>query len=152
MVKTGSIPQLFFNRDERNKIVEAIHAAEAQTSGEIRVFMESNTRKKPEERAKALFEKLGMTQTSLKNGVLIYLALKPKAFVILGDQAIHEKVGQNFWTEIRDIIQHSFTEGNYVEGLVKGIGSIGLQFKHYFPRRLDDLNEISDDIAEPGSE
>ena len=75
----------FLTRDEEQAVVEAIRAAEKATSGEIRVHIEKTTSMAAFDRALEVFHELKMDETQLKNGVLIYVAVKDKAFAICGD-------------------------------------------------------------------
>ena len=64
----------FLSQLDHDRIIAAIGESEKATSGQIRVHV---TRRRPtdlEARARRRFEKLGMTQTRHRNGVLIYIA------------------------------------------------------------------------------
>ena len=65
----------FFNKKEKEKIIQAIRDAEHQTSGEIRLHLESRCKGDALESAVRVFEKLKMHETVLRNGTLIYLAV-----------------------------------------------------------------------------
>ena len=82
---------------EANAIKQVIKAAESLTSAEIRVVVEHHLDGEPYQKAVEFFEKLGMTQTQQRNGVLIYVARKSKKFAIIGDEGIHKHVGDEFW-------------------------------------------------------
>ncbi|WP_431211414.1 TPM domain-containing protein [Puia sp. P3] len=65
--------------DEQQQIVAAIQSAERLTSGEIRVFIERHCRYvDPLDRATEVFAGLKMEQTSARNGVLVYVALRDR--------------------------------------------------------------------------
>ena len=74
----------FLTKEEEQEIVDAIHVAEKNTSGEIRVHIEKTTSLDAYDRAMEVFHELKMDETELKNGVLIYIAVKnlmfPKRF------------------------------------------------------------------------
>src|SRR5215471_13459022 len=109
----------FLSRLDHDRIVAAIGDAEKMTSGQIRVHV---TRRKPsdlEERARLRFEKLGMTRTRLRNGVLIYIAPNAHRFRILGDAGIHEKCGEEFWRETAGEMEAAFRKGEFTEGIVR---------------------------------
>lgn len=137
----------FFSKEQKKQIVNAIKESEKETSGEIRVHIESSCKKDTLERTVHLFEKLKMHETQLHNGTLIYLAVKDKKFAIFGDEGINEVVPDNFWQDVRDIMQNEFSAGNFSAGLVQGIDLIGQKLKEYFPYKDDDINELSDDIS-----
>ncbi len=137
----------FFTKDEKNQIISAIKEAEMQTSGEIRLHVESSCKTDTVERTVHLFEKLKMHQTQLRNGTLIYLAIKDRKFAIFGDEGINEVVPENFWNDVRNIMQTEFKSEKFVSGLVKGINLVGEKLKEFFPYDDSDVNELSDDIS-----
>ncbi|MFO1519318.1 MAG: TPM domain-containing protein [bacterium] len=140
-------PHYFFSEEEKQALVSAIQDAERKTSGEIRVHLARRCRKDPLEAAKKIFERLGMTRTKQKNGVLFFLSLKEHAFVILGDGGIHEKVGEDFWQAIRDEVIARFKKEEFVEGLTAGILKCGEKLAAYFPPLGDDVNELPDKVS-----
>ncbi|MEY2703849.1 MAG: hypothetical protein RLY43_2488 [Bacteroidota bacterium] len=138
----------FLSENDEQEIVAAITLAEKQTSGEIRVHIEEASSKLPYERAKEIFEMLGMHQTELKNGVLFYVCIRNKKFALLGDKGIHEKVGTTFWDTTKNIVLENFKMGRFKEGLVAGITSAGEQLRSYFPYdEVNDSNELSNEIS-----
>jgi len=70
----------FVAKLDHERIVRAIAAAEQQTSGEIRVFVQHGEVADAIEAAQGRFEKLGMTATSERNGVLIFVAPRSQKF------------------------------------------------------------------------
>ncbi|TFG96187.1 MAG: TPM domain-containing protein [Calditrichales bacterium] len=137
----------FFSKSDKARIVEAIRDAEKQTSGEIRVHLESTCKTDTLERAVKVFEKLKMHETQLHNGTLIYLAVKDKKFAIFGDKGINETVPENFWQDVRDCMRGEFNQGKFAEGLIAGIGMVGQKLKEIFPYQDDDINELTDDLS-----
>ena len=135
------------NREEDHKIVEAIKQAELNTSGEIKVHIENYCRGDVEQRSLTVFNKLKLNETKLRNGVLIYLAVKDRKFAILGDEGINNVVENGFWDDVKDMMLSHFKEGNFTEGLEQGIIRCGEKLKTYFPYQTDDTNEIPDDIS-----
>ena len=139
--------KFFFSENEKTSIVNAIKAAENITSGEIRVHVENTFKGDIFDRAVYIFEKLKMHNTKERNGILIYLAIKSKHFVIIGDAGINSKVGQTFWDDVKDIMLQHFKKNNYVDGLCIAIEKVGEKLKTYFPHQSDDVNELPDDIS-----
>lgn len=137
-----------FNSDEQHAISHAVGLAENRTSGEIRVCVERSTKENAIDRATYYFNKLGMNQTSLKNGVLIYLAVEDRKFAIIGDEGINKKVPDNFWEETKNVMTAYFIKKELVEGIVKGIHVAGEQLKHYFPVADDDINELPNEVVQ----
>ncbi len=142
-------PEKFFSPEENERIVEAIKQAERITSGEVRVFIENRCRfVNPLDRASEIFYGLKMEQTELRNGVLIYVALKDKQLAMFADEGIYQKSGKEFWNEEVRIILSHFNKENYADGLVRVIGDAGAILAIHFPVDLDkDKNELPDDIV-----
>lgn len=137
----------FFTQEEQDQIVNAILNAEMDTSGEIRVHIETNCKENVLDRAAFLFKKLKMDRTELRNGVLFYLAVKSHKFAIIGDSGINTVVPENFWDDIKEQMANSFKENKFVEGLIYGITEAGKHLKKHFPHLLDDINELPDEIS-----
>jgi uncharacterized membrane protein len=137
----------FLTQEEEQEIVNAICQAEKNTSGEIRVHIEKSTSLDAFDRAKEVFHDLKMDETQLKNGVLIYLAVEDKTFVICGDQGINDVVENDFWNCTRDAMVAQFKLNNFKQGLVDGILRAGEQLKKYFPWQEGDTNELSNEIS-----
>ena len=135
------------NREEDRRVVEAIKQAELNTSGEIKVHIENRCKGDVEERSLIVFDKLKLNETKLRNGVLIYIAVKDHKFAILGDEGINNVVEEGFWNDVKDMMAADFKEGRFAEGLEQGIQRCGEKLKVYFPYQSDDINEIPDDIS-----
>ena len=138
---------LFLSQEEEKQVVEAIRLAEQQTSGEIRVHIESACSGNVLDRAAWLFKSLKMDKTDQRNGVLIYLSVKDRKFAIIGDAGINAVVPAGFWDEARDLMISHFSKGELVEGFILGIEKAGQKLKEFFPHRKDDLNELSNEIS-----
>ena len=121
--------------------------AEKETSGEIRVHIEKTTSIDAFDRAMEVFHLLEMDKTQLKNGVLIYVAVKDKTFVICGDQGINEVVSNDFWDSTKEIMVSHFKKGDFKQGLIEGISKAGNELKLYFPYQQGDTNELSNEIS-----
>ncbi len=137
----------FLTSEEEQEIIHSIRKAEQNTSGEIRVHIEHSSQKDPLERAMDVFHYLKMDNTKLQNGVLIYVAVDDKNFVIFGDKGINDVVPNGFWDSTKDIIQEHFKKGQFKQGLIEGITSAGKQLEKHFPWVHGDKNELSDDIS-----
>jgi uncharacterized membrane protein len=138
----------FLAQLDQARIVDAIRNAEQQTSGEIRVHVQPKaTGGDLRSVAERTFERLGMTKTHLRNGVLLFIASEESRFVILGDKGIDEKVPAGFWDDIAAMLTIRFKAGQFTDGIVEAINAAGEHLKAYFPREADDVDELSDDIS-----
>lgn len=135
-----------FSNFDSDRIVAAIAAAEKTTSGEIRVHV---TRRKPDDvetRARRRFEQLGMTRTKGRNGVLVYVAPRARKFRVIGDTAIHEKVGDAFWLAVAAEMEARFRKGEFTEGVIAAVAKVGEVLAAHFPPLPGDVNELPDSI------
>ena len=137
----------FFTTDQQDAIVKAIENAEHATSGEVRVHIDDDCKGDVLDAATIVFHKLKMNKTDLRNGVLFYLAVEDRKFAILGDKGINEKVPSDFWDNIKETMLSFFKQGQFTEGLCKGIEMAGEKLKSHFPLQSNDTNELSDEIS-----
>ncbi|MDD5508862.1 MAG: TPM domain-containing protein [Bacteroidales bacterium] len=137
----------FFSPIEKEDITMAIRQAELDTSGEIRVHVETSCTGDVMDRASRLFEKLNMHKTKLRNGVLIYLAVRNRKFAIIGDMGINSVVPDHFWENVESEMLNYFRENHFTDGLMKAIEMAGSQLKKHFPYVTNDINELPDDIS-----
>ena len=137
----------FLGDKDKADILVAIADAESQTSGEIRLHVESRCKGEVLDRAASVFETLAMHKTELRNGVLFYLATEDRQFAILGDGGINAAVPEGFWDGVKNTVIAGLAEGKAGEGLAAGIRLAGEQLAAHFPVADDDVNELSDDIS-----
>ena len=127
---------------DEQQIVEAIRNAEKNTSGEIRVHIEKSNEKPPIERAQDVFYMLNMHQTTLQNGILIYIASESRKVAIIGDKGIHAFVGDDFWNTEKNILIQYFKQEKYADGIAVVVEHIGAKLKAFFPFQNDDKNSV----------
>ena len=138
----------FLSVAEEQEIVAAIRTAERNTSGEIRVHIEKHTDANTFDRALEVFHLLKMDNTKLRNGVLIYVAVADKTFVICGDEGINDVVPTDFWNTTRDAMKSQFRQGNFTKGLIEGVLQAGLELQKHFPWDADtDVDELPNEIS-----
>ena len=129
------------------RVKKAIEQAEDLTSGEIVVSVAPFFWGSVEKAARLAFVRLGVTRTQARNGVLFFIVPSRRKFVVIGDQGIHEKVGQDFWNDVAAHLSRHFRSGDFTEGLIHGIAEVGRQLASHFPyNRSTDVNELSDDV------
>ncbi len=137
-------------KEDADVVVEAIKQAEAMTSGEVRVFIESHCEYVDAvERAWEVFAKLQMQATQERNAVLVYMAILDRQIAIIGDEGIHQKVSEdNFWAKELDTLKGFCKAGSIKEGLSTVVLDIGAALGNFFPPRHNgDHNEIPDEIV-----
>ena len=129
------------------KVKAAIAAAERETSGEVRVSVARFFWGSVRRAAERAFVRLGMAKTKDRNAVLFFIVPSRKRFVVLGDEGIHAKVGQEFWESVAGLMSGHFRKGEFTEGLVAGIGEAGRELAAAFPYDAAvDVNELADDV------
>jgi len=137
----------FLTAEEETAIVKAIVEAENHTSGEIRVHIEASSKIDHFSRAQQLFHFLKMDNTKEGNGVLLYVAVDDKKFVIYGGEGIDRAVPKGFWDTTKDVIASHFKKGNFKQGIVEGILMAGKELQDHFPWDQDDTNELNNAIS-----
>ena len=137
----------FLSKLEHDRIVHAIREAESKTSGEIRVFVQRGKLKNdPLAAAQKKFRQLRMHKTRESNAVLIFVAPREHKFAVVGDRAIHEKCGDEFWQRIVEGMRTHFQNENFSDALVEAIKEIGSVLASHFPKTLGNANELTDVI------
>jgi uncharacterized membrane protein len=139
----------FFTQEENKQLVDAIQKAEHQTSGEVRLFVESKCKYVDAlDRAQEIFAGLKMHETELRNATLIYVAIKDKQAAVFGDQGIHQKVGEQYWKDVVSKMLLQFRNQKLADGICQGIHDLGEALKSHFPYNSDtDKNELPDEIV-----
>lgn len=137
----------FLTAGEESEIINAIVEAEKNTSGEIRVHIEASTKIDHFSRAQQLFHFLKMDNTKEGNGVLLYVAVDDKKFVIYGGEGIDRAVPKGFWETTKDIIASQFKNGNFKQGIVEGVLMAGKELEAHFPWKQNDENELNNAIS-----
>lgn len=138
------------NEADQAEIVEVIRQAEARTTGEIRIFVESHCSYVDAlDRAKEIFVKLKMANTERRNAVLIYLALRDHQFALLGDDAIYAAGGGPvFWEAAALQLKEQLKNGNLVLGFEACVSMLGKALATHFPYDpAVDKNELPDEIV-----
>ncbi|MHC4433310.1 MAG: TPM domain-containing protein [Planctomycetota bacterium] len=140
-------PRKFLSAAESARINSAIKGAESKTSGEIKLVMARHCWGNMKAKARRIFKQLGLHKTKERNCVLILFVVTNREFLIYGDQGIHERVGQEFWDDIRDKMMADFEQDEFGDGISRGVCVIGERLSQHFPYQRDDTDEISDDIV-----
>ncbi len=139
-------PEEFKEQLENDKIVAAIAAAEAATSGEIRVFVTRHATKDSLAEAKRQFDLLGMTRTPLRNAVLLYFAPRTRSFAIVGDEGIHRRCGQIFWDRVAAAMSALLKAGDVTGAVLAGVREAGIELARHFPKNPADRNDLPDAV------
>lgn len=122
--------------------MRAVQQAEKDNTGELRVVIAKRCKGDALAEAKRYFVELGLQNTRGKTGVLLYFCPRDRKIAILGDQGIHELVGQAFWN---GVIAHALVllrEGEVLRALFVAIDTIGQAFRRHLPRDQGEGDEL----------
>jgi uncharacterized membrane protein len=132
---------------DKKRIVEAIQQFESKTSGEIRIHIDEICEGDSMNRAVEVFNHLELYKTKERNAILFYFSLFDKKMAIIGDKGIHERVPEGFWDESKETMVQLFRQNKLIEGILAGIEKSGKALSDYFPKSIEDKNELSDEIT-----
>jgi len=133
---------------DQKAITEAIGRTESACSGEVRVHIQRKSWSSDIRNvAERTFERLGMTKTAERNGILLFICSEEHKFVILGDKGINEKVGPGFWDEIAAKLTERFKHGDFTAGIIEAVEQVGPSLSCHYPRIATDANELSNEIS-----
>jgi uncharacterized membrane protein len=132
----------FLSKLEHDRIVHAIREGESKTSGEIRVYVQrGKLNADPLIVAQKKFQRLKMHKAQQRNAVLIFVAPREHKFAVVGDRAIHEKCGDEFWQRIVEGMRTHFQNEKFSHALVKTIQEIGKLLAAHFPKMVQTAND-----------
>ena len=127
--------------------MKAVREQESGTRGEIRVHVKPRCGGDVMKEARRTFEHLRMHRTKEHNAVLIFVATRSRRFAIVGDEGIHNKVGDAFWQAARDAMSRRFAEGDIPGGIAAGVRCVGEKLREHFPGGRWNDNELSDNVT-----
>jgi uncharacterized membrane protein len=130
-----------------DRVKAAIADAEKRTSGEIRVSVSRFFYGSARRAAERAFGRMKMRDTRDRNGILFFIVPSRRRFVVVGDEGIHARVGQEFWDGLVAAMADDFRQAKFNEGLIRGIAECGRLLAEHFPYQgARDVNELPDDI------
>jgi uncharacterized membrane protein len=135
----------------QSPIVDAIQRAEENTTGEIRVHLSKKwIERDPFRRATRLFRQFGMFRTTHRNAVLLYVNLKRKKFAIIGDEGIHQVVGQRYWEELAIELKRALISTHPENAIAIAVTHIGGVLQKHFPLEAGEHNhhELKNEFSE----
>lgn len=99
-----------------------------------------------EERALLEFHQHHLAQTQARTAVLIFISLMEQRAVILGDQAISEKLPPGTWDAILSEMVLEIKKGQAGSGLTRAVEKCGQILSDHFPIQPGDKNEICNQL------
>ncbi len=120
-------------RADRQKIADALSRAGAGTSAHISVHVVPDSSIDVLERAKSAFFATALHERSGADAALILVAPTARAFAVIGDRALHERVGQAFWDDLVVAMTAAFKTGSPADAVVLGVDRLGRALREQFP-------------------
>jgi len=132
-------------------IEDRIAESEIGHSGQIRVVIETTLspyaiwhQQSSRERAIEVFSLQKIWDTENNNGVLIYLLMADHAFEIIADRGVHQKVGDEFWKKVCEMMEIHLKNSDFQTGVLTGIYEIDQILRQFYPASVITPNELSD--------
>jgi uncharacterized membrane protein len=128
-------PQNFHDNLDKRRLVAALADAEKSTVGKIYVYVSHRAIEDALAAARQRFAKLGLAHAHQhRASVLIYIAPKSCKFAIVGDTAIHDRCGEEYWQKIADKLSLDLKAGDLTAALLNAVASLKATLEEHFPR------------------
>ena len=138
-----------FGEAALSAIEQAIADTERTHGGEIRVALEASLEPgelfgdlTPRQRAVHAFAQLGVWDTELNNGVLIYVLWADRDVEIVADRGFNGRVSAEQWTAVCHRMEQLFSQEQAADAVISGIQAAGKLISQHFP--AVDRNELPD--------
>ncbi len=120
---------------ELSPILRALKFVDKKSTGEVRVHVANHRfEKDPTATALKLFDEFGMTRTSARNAVLVYLNRARRQFSIIADEGIHRAVGQKYWDGLAANFTEDLRSTHFENAVALLVFSVGTTMAKKFPR------------------
>lgn len=135
------------------RLAQRVKTSEHRHLGEIRICIEAGLSSAdlwagitPRQRALTVFAELGVWDTALNNGVLIYVLVADRAVEIVADRGLDAQVAPEQWQTLVRSITAQLAQHRFEEGLNEGIDTLDDLLSRYFPRKegQSNPNELPD--------
>jgi len=94
------------------------------------------------EAAEAAFFREALYETRDANGILLYISVLEHRVWVLGDRGINEKIDQETWQEIVEMVVRGIKEDNRCDAICNAVSRIGSILEEHFPYKKDDQDEL----------
>lgn len=143
--------QRFFNQQDQYAIAQAVREAEQGHVGEIQVVIEGHMPAREayyldtRGRAKQLFAELGVWDTALNSGILLYLNICERKVEIVIDRGIEHATTAQEWEAVCKAILAKMAQREYRQALVAGVIDIGQILTRFYE---DDSGEQGNELGD----
>lgn len=138
-----------FDEAALNAIEKAITDTEKTHGGEVRIALEASLDPAelfsditPRQRALQAFSHLGVWDTELNNGVLIYVLWADRDVEIVADRGFNGRISAQEWSDVCHRMEQLFSQGSASSAVITGIQAAGALISRHFPAA--DRNELPD--------
>jgi uncharacterized membrane protein YgcG len=138
-----------FDESALAAIEKAIGDTEKTHGGEVRVALEASLEPAelfsdltPRQRALQAFAQLGVWDTELNNGVLIYVLWADRDVEIVADRGFNGRISAQQWSDVCQQMERLFSQGAAGQAMIAGIQATGALIAQHFP--ATDRNELPD--------
>lgn len=139
----------YFAKQDKQAISDAVQQAEHGHVGEIQVVIEGHIpvsqayRQNTRLRAQQLFAELGVWDTALNSGVLLYLNLCERKVEIIFDRGIRNATNDQVWQQICQSMVQKLKQQQYQQAVVTGVQQIGDVLSKFYDEHMpDQTNEL----------
>ena len=131
------------------QIEAAIRDVESRHAGEIRFAVETSFDLpelwhdvSPRQRALQVFGHLGVWDTELNAGVLIYVLMADNDVEIVADRGIAARVTHAEWQSVCREMEGHYRTGEFAQGSTVGVQRVGELLARHFPHAGGDRDEL----------
>lgn len=128
-METTEIPS-----EESTPILRALRFVARKSTAEVRAHVSRDRfEKDPMATALRLFGEFGMTRTTDRSSIFVYLNRATRRFSIIGDEGIHRAVGQKYWDGLARNFHEDLQSTHFENALALLIFSVGTTLAKKFP-------------------
>lgn len=88
----------------------------------------------------------GLTHTTERTAILIFISLNERRVELIADKGISDKIKSEVWESIVADLGKKITCGDMSGGLVDAVGACGTILKKEFPQKGNGKNQLSDSV------
>jgi putative membrane protein len=99
-----------------------------------------------EQRAELEFYRAKIQGTAGRTGILLFVSLMEHRAVVLADKAISDKLPQETWDEVLQLLLKGFKSKQVQQGYCAAISRCGDILSSHFPRSSDDVDELVNEL------
>ena len=100
-----------------------------------------------EQRALTEFYNIRVHHTKKSTGILIFVSLMERRAVVLGDEAIAQKLAPETWDKLLQELVGSIQSRELANGFSKAVIDCGKLLSEHFPKPQDDTNQLQNHLV-----